>query len=67
MNEIEKKVRELEFGEGVKLANGNTVTRVIGGWVYATSMRNVCFFPEPKESGLEAKIVTKARTREAKK
>lgn len=63
MNEIEKKVRELEFGESMKLANGNTVTRVIGGWVYATSMRNVCFVPDEGEK----QIVTKARTKEVKK
>ena len=63
MNETEKKVRELEFGESMKLANGNTVTRVIGGWVYATTMRNVWFVPDKRER----QIVTKAKTKEVKK
>lgn len=61
MNENEKAVKELEFGESYKLPNGCTFTRVVGGWVYCNQLRNVCYIPDANTAGFEDKIITKEK------
>ena len=52
MKTIEEQIKELKFGESVRLESGVLYTRTFGGWIYSNfSGSAICFIPdnEPKE------------------
>lgn len=62
MKTIEEQIKELKFGESLRLDNGERYTRTFGGWIYSNfSGSAICFIPDN-----EKPTVSKMETTEKK-
>ena len=47
MKTVEEQIKELKFGESLRLDNGEKYTRTFGGWIYSNfSGSAICFIPD---------------------
>ena len=47
MKTIEEQIKELKFGESLRLDSGERYTRTFGGWIYSNfSGSAICFIPD---------------------
>ena len=66
MKTVEEKIKELKFGESLRLDNGERYTRTFGGWIYSNfSGSAICFIPEPKEV-VKENLTTEKKGKNAK-
>lgn len=50
MKTVEEQIKELKFGESVRLDSGEKYTRTFGGWIYSNfSGSAICFIPDNEE------------------
>ena len=62
MKTVEEQIKELKFGESVRLESGEKYTRTFGGWIYSNfSGSAICFIPDNEE-----KVIIKETERKGK-
>lgn len=50
MKTVEEQIKELKFGESIRLESGEKYTRTFGGWIYSNfSGSAICFIPDNEE------------------
>lgn len=50
MKTVEEQIKELKFGESLRLDSGEKYTRTFGGWIYSNfSGSAICFIPDNEE------------------
>ncbi len=60
MKTIEEQIKELKFGESLRLDSGVLYTRTIGGWIYSNlSGSAICFIPDNEPTISKTETVDK--------
>ena len=60
MKTIEEQIKELKFGESLRLDNGERYTRTFGGWIYSNfSGSAICFIPDNEPTISKTETVDK--------
>ena len=60
MKTVEEQIKELKFGERVRLDSGVLYTRTIGGWIYSNfSGSAICFIPDNEPTISKSETVDK--------
>lgn len=60
MKTIEEQIKELKFGESLRLDNGEKYTRTFGGWIYSNfSGSAICFIPDNEPTISKTETVEK--------
>ena len=60
MKTIEEQIKELKFGESLRLDNGERYTRTFGGWIYSNfSGSAICFIPDNEPTISKTETVEK--------
>lgn len=53
MKTVEEQIKELKFGESIRLDSGEKYTRTFGGWIYSNfSGSAICFIPDNEEKAI---------------
>ena len=60
MKTVEEQIKELKFGESLRLDNGEKYTRTFGGWIYSNfSGSAICFIPDNEQTISKTETVGK--------
>lgn len=60
MKTVEEQIKELKFGESVRLDSGEKYTRTFGGWIYSNfSGSAICFIPDNEATISKSETVDK--------
>lgn len=66
MKTIEEQIKELKFGESIRLDSGEKYTRTFGGWIYSNFSGSAIYFI-PVPAGLEIPVDSKELEAKTKK
>lgn len=60
MKTVEEQIKELKFGESLRLDSGEKYTRTFGGWIYSNfSGSAICFIPDNEPTISKSETVDK--------